>query len=355
MVENAASGEALGSSTDADKDFSCDYCGDPFTSQVTKRRHESKQHPSELPHECPDCGKAFHGRSGLVSHHSQIHDGRLAGYDKVCGVCGTDFTTSKEGLKYCSPECGTEAQKRRVTIECERCGDEFETTPSKADERRFCSLDCKTDWFSKTFRGENHPRWKDNTTTKECAWCDSVCETPTTKIESRDHNRVYCSRECFSRWRSKHIRGENHPLYKDSQVVCEACGDTFQKRPAKVDAHDKHFCSRGCHGEWLAENKVGEEHPRYNGGTVNYYGPNWRAQRRKVRKRDQYRCQECGATERELGQIPSAHHKVKIAHFKDKYDDPEWYQKGNRLENLILLCSSHHSKWEGVPVQPIEW
>lgn len=354
-MSESALGKADSGSDATGKTFSCDYCADTFASQVTKRRHERNFHAEELPHECPDCGKPFHGRGGLVSHHSQKHDGRLAGYDKVCGVCGVEFTSPQEGVKYCSPECGTEAQKKRVDLECEWCGETFETTPSASDEKRFCSLDCKTDWFSETFRGENHPRWKDNTVTKQCAQCGEKVERANSEIEKRDHGRVYCSTKCFDVWRSKNVRGVDHPLYKDSQVACETCGESFQKRPAKVEKHDKHFCSRGCHGEWIAENNVGENHPRYNGGTINYYGPNWRAQRRKVRKRDQYRCQVCGATERELGQIPSAHHKVKIAHFKDKYDAPEWYEKGNSLENLILLCSSHHSKWEGMPIYPSDW
>lgn len=354
-MSESAPGGASSDSTASDKAFSCDYCGDPFASQVTKRRHEKNYHADQLPYECPDCGKPFHGRTGLVSHHSQKHDGSLAGYDKVCGVCETEFTTSKKDLQYCSPECASEAQKKRVTLVCETCDCEFEARPSQVEGKRFCSIECKGEWFSEAFSGENHPRWKDNTTVRDCEWCGNDCTILNVKLENRNHDRVYCSRECFNRWRSKNVRGENHPLYIDSEVECETCGDRFQKRPAKIELYDKHFCSRGCHGEWIAENNVGEANPRYNGGTVNYYGPNWRAQRRKARKRDQYRCQECGATERELGQIPSCHHKVKIAYFKDTFGEPEWYEKGNRLENLVLLCEEHHNKWEGVPVQPAEW
>lgn len=159
MSENA-SGEANGNSTAADKDFSCDYCGDSFASQVTKRRHEKNFHAEELPHRCPDCDTAFHDRQGLVSHHTQKHDGRLAGYDKTCGVCGEDFTTSKKGVKYCSPECGSRAQRKRVTLECERCGNSFETRPSQVDGKRFCSIECKGEWFSEHFTGENHPMYQ---------------------------------------------------------------------------------------------------------------------------------------------------------------------------------------------------
>lgn len=355
-MSESASGEASSSSSASDKAFSCDYCEKRYASQVTKRRHERKEHAEQLDYECPDCGVAFHTRQSMANHHAQQHDGSEAGLTRECGVCGAEFTTCEgKDNQYCSRECGHKAQQKRVTLECEWCGEEFETTPSQADGKRFCGMDCKTDWFSDYFTGENHPNYKDNTLVKPCAHCGEVTETPEYAVEKRDHDRVYCSRECFNIWRSENVRGEDHPLYKDSEVECETCGDPFQKRPAKVAVYDKHFCSRGCHGEWLAENNVGEEHPRYNGGTVNYYGPNWRSQRRKVRKRDQYRCQECGKTERELGQIPSAHHKVKIAWFKDNFDAPEWYERGNRLENLVLLCPEHHGKWEDMPVQPEGW
>ena len=342
-VENAC--EEASSSTDAGNiEFSCEFCGDQFSSQTTKRRHEKKFHPDELDHSCPDCGKAFHGRTGLVSHHAQIHDGRLSGYDKVCGVCGSEFTSSKKDMKYCSPKCGSEAQKKRVTLECERCESEFETTPSVAENRRFCSIGCKGDWFSEHFSGENHPRWKDNTTEKECAYCGSLCEIFDFDLEQRDHNRAYCSVECAYRWRSENIRGENHPLYIDSEVACETCGNTFQKRPAKVDAHDKQFCSRSCHGKWLTENNTGENNPRWVGGHVEY-GKKWYAARRKALERDNHTCQDCGKHADELERNPHVHHIKPVRTF-DNVDN------AHELNNLVVLCGSCHPKWEGLYLRP---
>jgi 5-methylcytosine-specific restriction endonuclease McrA len=288
MSENA-SGEANGDSTAADKDFSCDYCGDGFASQVTKRRHEKNFHAEELPHRCPDCDTAFHDRQGLVSHHTQKHDGRLAGYDKTCGVCGEDFTTSKKSVKYCSPECGSRAQRKRVTLECERCGDNFETTPSQVDGKRFCSIECKGEWFSEHFTGENHPSYDPG----------------------------------------KHV-----------EKACKYCGDKFTVATWELndDTNAGTYCSKECLNEWRRENWVGENNPLYQGGDQ-YYGENWHRQRRKALKRDQYRCQACRTTTADLPREPSVHHIRPIR----EYDDPE---TANTLNNLISLCEPCHAKYE---------
>lgn len=295
MAENPCGKGAADGSTDAtDKEFSCDYCDGVFASRVTKRRHEKNYHAAELSHTCPDCGKAFHGRRGLISHHAQKHDGRLAGYDRVCGVCGESFTTSKKSMKYCSPECGSEAQKKRVTVTCEWCDTEFDTIPSKVDDKRFCSLDCKTDWFSDWFTGENHPQYKDNTVSRECTTCETTFEIEEYVLESRNHDRAFCSRECAYEWKSEYWVGENNPLYK---------------------------------------------------GGDNYYGENWHRQRRRALRRDQHRCQDCRATAAELPREPSVHHITPIRDF----DAPE---AANTLDNLITLCEPCHSKWEGLYLRP---
>jgi len=294
MSSESALGKADSSSTDSDKEFSCEFCGDKFTSQTTKRRHEKNFHAEQLPHECPDCGVAFHGRRGLVSHHTQKHDGRLAGYDKVCPECGDGFTTPKESMQYCSQKCGHKSQKKRVTLECETCGTDMETIPSVAEYKRFCSIDCKSVWFSDWISGKSHPNYKENSITKPCAWCGEVTDAPEYVVEKRDHGRIYCGRQCSSQWKS--------------------------------------------------ENWVGEDNPLYKGGS-GYYGKNWHRKRREVIIRDQCRCQDCGATPTQLSREPSVHHITPIRDF----DQPE---DANTLRNLVTLCETCHSKWEGLYLRP---
>ena len=182
----------------------------------------------------------------------------------------------------------------------------------------------------------------------DCDWCGDKLVRKPYRLEKFDNQ--FCDKNCKAEYMDEHTEGENGPRWKGGKVdrECEICGETFRTRPTR----DTRFCSRKCHGKFTSKNQSGEDHPNWNGGKTNYYGPNWKKQRRKARKRDQYCCQVCGRDERDLGRIPSCHHITKLRYFQEKYDEPEWYQRGNRLDNLMLLCEQHHKEWEGIPLRP---
>jgi DEAD/DEAH box helicase domain-containing protein len=69
----------------------------------------------------------------------------------------------------------------------------------------------------------------------------------------------------------------------------------------------------------------------------NNYGPAWSQIRDRVRARDKYTCQVCGAVETDRQH--DVHHKVPFRAFTS-------FVEANRLENLITLCPSCHHKAE---------
>ncbi len=69
----------------------------------------------------------------------------------------------------------------------------------------------------------------------------------------------------------------------------------------------------------------------------NDYGPLWPAIRNRVRQRDGYRCQSCGAPED--GKSHDVHHKIPFRAFHSP-------QEANSLSNLVTLCPSCHRKAE---------
>lgn len=246
--------------------------------------------------ECPTCGDEFKNTHGMRIHHSQAHDESIAWVEVACDECGGDAEIEKYELGnqdhvYCSPECQHEALSvEKVEVVCSWCGTTERVKPSREPRYEYCSPDCKAAQESETWAGENGPNYR---------------------------GRV--------------------------EITCKYCGDTNHVRPSRSD---RKFCNADCHYKWRSENIRGENHPLYNGGWDEYYGPNWRSQRRKARKRDHYQCRICGKDERDLGQIPSTHHITKMAFYQNNYDAPEWYDKGNRLDNLILLCEEHHNELE---------
>ena len=69
----------------------------------------------------------------------------------------------------------------------------------------------------------------------------------------------------------------------------------------------------------------------------NNYGPGWTQIRDRVRARDQYTCQVCGAVE--TNRQHDVHHKIPIRAFTS-------FVEANRLDNLTTLCPSCHRKVE---------
>jgi DEAD/DEAH box helicase domain-containing protein len=93
-------------------------------------------------------------------------------------------------------------------------------------------------------------------------------------------------------------------------------------------------------GYWLSLSEATVSHLREAGmwtNDPNDYGPDWPRTRDRVRARDKYTCQVCGAVEsdRQL----DVHHKTPFRAF------PSWVE-ANRIENLTTLCSSCHRQVE---------
>jgi predicted nucleic acid-binding Zn ribbon protein len=77
---------------------------------------------------------------------------------RVCKVCGAEFDSKKNGMRYCSPACKSTALHQRngtaATHEsrvCPVCGSVFVT--SRRDQT-FCSVNCRV----KNHRSKKHER-----------------------------------------------------------------------------------------------------------------------------------------------------------------------------------------------------
>lgn len=98
-------------------------------------------------------------------------------------------------------------------------------------------------------------------------------------------------------------------------------------------------------GYWFSLSEEALAHLRSAGiwtGDSNNYGSDWQKIRLAVRKRDQFKCQVCGAVE--SGREHDVHHKTPFRAFiRDGVIDRE---QANRLDNLTTLCPSCHHKVE---------
>lgn len=94
--------------------------------------------------------------------------------------------------------------------------------------------------------------------------------------------------------------------------------------------------------------KRGEAHPQWTGGIKYWKHKSWFEIREKVKKRDNYTCQDCGIKEEESYNLYSqplqVHHII-----------PYQECKKHEPDNLITLCHSCHSKADGNLKGSEEW
>jgi len=258
--------------------------------------------------ECPTCGKDdFTDRSRMKCHHTRVHGESLAGFDHECDWCGETFHDKSSKAKYCSRDCYANAHGPKVS-------------------------------------GENNGNWVGGEVELTCDYCGDTYHRPPAKS-----NRPYCSQECAGK-ATAHEPEEN-PFYQGGKKItisCKQCGTAFEA----WEHANRVFCSTTCFDEWQIGWRTGEDAPNWKGGKAPY-GEGWnRRKKRKVRIRDQARCQHCGRTEPEhlekYGCKQEVHHIQKARDF----DDPE---KRNAMGNLVTLCKGEcHAKWEKMsPLRPV--
>lgn len=93
-------------------------------------------------------------------------------------------------------------------------------------------------------------------------------------------------------------------------------------------------------GYWLAVNDDTVAKLRTEGlwsNAPNAYGPDWDAIRNRVRARDRFRCQGCGAPEN--GPPHHVHHKIPFRAFASR-------EQAHQLDNLVTLCPTCHRRAE---------
>jgi len=223
---------------------------------------------------------------------------------------------------------------------CENCGGTYQEYPSKAERSRFCSKECKSQWESKNKTGKNNPNWSGGKVELVCENCGESFET--NKYEKKN-GRSFCSQKCAGEHRKEKMKGEKNPSWKGGkiEIECEWCGDTKKVTPAKKS---QRFCSTECYMYWLSEKRkneawVGEDNPMWKDGASDdrRYGRNWAKQRKKAKKRDKHKCMLCDSKNDLV-----VHHKRPLRTF-DK-TKTSWWKEANKLNNLITLCRSCHSK-----------
>ena len=225
-----------------------------------------------------------------------------------------------------------------MEVECDNCGEITDKKPAKVErnEHNFCSTDCYHTWKATDWES---PLKKDKITLQ----CDHCGEDFKVHPFRKDSAR-FCSRTCMDKVKYQ-LTGKDHGRWTGGgeSFTCQECGDVFKRYPGQ---NDNKFCSKSCYREASKEIFAGENNPVWRGGWDWYYGPNWSEQRTKAIERDNHECQQCGMNESKMDRSPDVHHIKRIGWFKEEFESPDWWERGNKLENLVTLCRSCHQQIE---------
>ncbi len=220
---------------------------------------------------------------------------------KICKTCGRElpleaFRKDKHGYlgrKANCKECMSkkEKQTRKFELTCKSCGEKFIATSKQA---KYCAK-CKNKEQGKKISGHNHPNYNGGKVVK-CDNCGK--EIHMTLFEYENHEHHFCSRECYGKWKSTQMQGENNPSYK----------------PELTDEYRQ---------QYKEDKRVGSEMDKW---------------RKAVYERDNYTCQCCGSKKSGNGNL-NAHHK----------DGYHWcIERRHDVTNGVTLCIECHNEFHSI-------
>jgi len=141
--------------------------------------------------------------------------------DKVCPTCGKGFLATKNMAKYCSRKCFWISMDKKKTARCLQCGKEIKRSPALIKERNFCNLNCKNNYFTKTW-------------THVCDYCKKEFCVSGCDRKRRLPNK-YCSMKCSG----KAHRG------RSMKMACNSCGKEKLVYFSQL-CYKNHYCSKEC-------------------------------------------------------------------------------------------------------------
>ena len=291
-------------------------------------------------HKCAYCKQSFesvHRNAKNCSRECADKGKNREKKERVCRLCEKPLETPGQiKLWYCSVECRDSDPSRTVINKvvhtvCQQCGEPF--THEVWRTRDYCSKECA------------------DTAMRFVKTIESECENCRQKFSHRSNcPRRFCSKDC---WYAHNI-GKQNTAWNSVEVECAHCHKRFFREKWQVDRCELNFCTSQCNATYYSSIRVGENHPLYKGERLHYRGPNWTKQRDRARKRDGYRCQCCGKTEKQLGYKLHVHHIVAFSEFGYIRDVNDNYKAANKLTNLVSVCRKCHMPAEHgkVPIQP---
>lgn len=198
---------------------------------------------------CENCGVEFlkskrkikDGKKNFCSVKCCNHYNQKNNKIMKCENCGKDFHTpplrESNGRRFCSYSCKVLSQKkpdRYIKLRCAVCNKEYTVQKFFVEKRnsKYCSNLCFWKDLKVLRVGSNNPRYTERVI-KKCCNCGRNYES----LES--NHRKYCSVKCSVEAFSKKYNKDNHWLYKGGK---SDYGLRWDKISAQIKKRDEYTC-----------------------------------------------------------------------------------------------------------------
>lgn len=159
-----------------------------------------------------------------------------------CEYCGKEkeqkiYDYNKAKHHYCSQECKSAAQSKKVKVICANCGKEVIQTNKQYNRAKnhYCSNKCQQEY--------QHNLCCEN---RECPICHSVFNV------SKKSTQLLCSTKCQHKWQTFQT-GELNPKFASIKSKCEYCGEEFYLKRYKINNKSHNFCCKKCRQDWYSK------------------------------------------------------------------------------------------------------
>ena len=151
-------------------------------------------------------------------------------FPTICQYCGKEFYADRKGRKFCSNECRSLSQRKRIITKCEQCGKVIQKKKCLYEnvEHHYCSIKCRSLWLSIHNSGTNNKQYK-----RVVFKCE-ICGKEATQIESMyyRHKNHYCSAKCASIGQGIIYKREKHPNWNPNLA------DEERERGRHIEGYD---------------------------------------------------------------------------------------------------------------------
>lgn len=292
--------------------------------------------------ECPDCDGSFEGQRGLNAHFGQMHDGTHLFDDEeveslfneglklqqIADELGVSYGPVQRAVDRLELDTGRPSFSKyspwRDAELMEELYQKDGKSPEEIAEEISCSRSTVTEWLAE------HGIRRKGRFTEPKPRIDNQGYERIRHMYDGEYNQVLHHRLIavaeygFDEIKGKHVHHEN--------------GLKWDNRPANIEIldpgdHCRHHIEEGDYG--IAKTTEGHDHE-----PSDKYGGVWQKRRQEVIEQKGSLCQGCGSSEN-----IQVHHITPVR----KFADP---QEAHDIENLVPLCSSCHTRWEGVELKP---